>query len=62
MAIVLLHGNPETPVIWEPLVAELGRDDVYTPQLPGFGCPVPKGFGATTSSGTIGAAASACAR
>ncbi len=47
MAIVLLHGNPETPVIWEPLVAELGRDDVYTPQLPGFGCPVPKGFGAT---------------
>lgn len=47
MAIVLLHGNPETPVIWEPLVAELGRDDVYTPQLPGFGCPIPKGFGAT---------------
>jgi len=47
MAIVLLHGNPETPVIWEPLAAELGRDDVYTPQLPGFGCPTPKGFGAT---------------
>lgn len=47
MTVVLLHGNPETPVIWEPLVAELGRTDVVTPQLPGFGCPVPDGFGAT---------------
>ena len=50
MTVVLLHGNPETPVIWEPLVAELaalGRSDVVTPQLPGFGCPVPDGFGAT---------------
>ena len=47
MAVVLLHGNPETPAIWEPLIHELGREDVVTPQLPGFGCPVPKGFGAT---------------
>lgn len=47
MTVVLLHGNPETPVIWDPLVAELGRDDVVTPQLPGFGCPTPKNFGAT---------------
>ncbi len=47
MAVVLLHGNPETPVIWDPLTAELGRTDVHTPQLPGFGCPVPNGFGAT---------------
>ncbi len=50
MTVVLLHGNPETPVIWGPLVAELaarGRVDVVTPQLPGFGCPVPEGFGAT---------------
>jgi pimeloyl-ACP methyl ester carboxylesterase len=47
MAVVLLHGNPETPVIWDPLIARLGRDDVITPQLPGFGCPVPDGFGAT---------------
>jgi hypothetical protein len=23
-AIVLVHGNPETPIIWEPLVAESG--------------------------------------
>ena len=47
MTVVLLHGNPETPVIWQPLLAELGRTDVVTPQLPGFGCPVPAGFGAT---------------
>ena len=47
MAVVLLHGNPETPVIWDPLRRELGRDDVFTPQLPGFGCPVRPGFGAT---------------
>ena len=42
MTVVLLHGNPETPVIWQPLLAELGRTDVVTPQLPGFGCPVPE--------------------
>ena len=47
MTVVLLHGNPETPVIWQPLLAELGRADVVTPQLPGFGCPLFEGFGAT---------------
>ncbi len=47
MTVVLLHGNPETPIIWEPLLAELGRTDVVTPNLPGFGCPTPAGFGAT---------------
>lgn len=47
MPVVLLHGNPETPVIWQPLLAELGRTDVVTPQLPGFGCPLFEGFGAT---------------
>ncbi len=47
MPAVLLHGNPETPVIWEPLVAQLTRTDVVTPQLPGFGCPSPDGWGAT---------------
>lgn len=47
MTAVFLHGNPETPVIWQPLLRELGRADVVTPQLPGFGCPVPDGFTAT---------------
>ena len=50
-AIVLVHGNPETPIIWEPLIAELNRSMpgrlVFCPQLPGFGCPTPAGFGAT---------------
>jgi len=47
MSVVLVHGNPETPIIWEPLLAELGRSDVHTPQLPGFGCALPAGWGAT---------------
>jgi pimeloyl-ACP methyl ester carboxylesterase len=48
MAIVLVHGNPETDAIWGPLRAELGRDDVVTLSPPGFGAPVPAGFGATS--------------
>ena len=47
MTAVLVHGNPETPVVWEPLVAALDRTDVVCPQLPGFGCAAPAGFGAT---------------
>src|SRR3954468_6953618 len=47
MPAVLVHGVPETPAIWEPLVSHLHRDDVITPQFPGFGCPRPDGFGAT---------------
>ena len=47
MTAVFVHGNPETPVIWEPLLACLERTDVVTPQLPGFGCPAQEGFGAT---------------
>jgi pimeloyl-ACP methyl ester carboxylesterase len=47
MAIVLLHGNPETPAIWDDLRREWNRDDILTPALPGFGCPRPQGFSAT---------------
>ncbi len=47
MPAVLLHGNPETPVVWDPLRRHLVRPDVVAPQLPGFGCPTPDGFGAT---------------
>ena len=47
MPAVFVHGNPETPAVWEPLIAELGRDDVVNLQLPGFGVPAPAGFGAT---------------
>lgn len=52
MAIVLLHGNPETPAVWAPLTAALvasgvDRASIHAPQLPGFGCLAPDGFGAT---------------
>jgi len=47
MPAVLLHGVPETPVVWGPLLHELTRTDVITLQLPGFGVPAPAGFGAT---------------
>ena len=45
---VLVHGNPETPALWDPLVASLQRDVVRTVP-PGFGAPLPAGFGATMS-------------
>ena len=50
MTRVFVHGNPETNAIWGPLVDELrsrGIDDVVTLSPPGFGAPVPDGFGAT---------------
>src|ERR1700710_2022152 len=48
MTIVLVHGNPETAAIWDPLRAALGRDDVVALSPPGFGAPVPDGFDATS--------------
>ena len=48
MPIVLVHGNPETDAIWDELRTHLGRDDVVTLSPPGFGAPVPDGFGATS--------------
>jgi pimeloyl-ACP methyl ester carboxylesterase len=47
MTIVLVHGVPETPAIWDRLRAELDGEDVRTLHLPGFGVPVPDGFVAT---------------
>jgi hypothetical protein len=44
---VLVHGNPETGAIWEPMVAVLAHPDVLTLSPPGFGAPVSEGFGAT---------------
>jgi pimeloyl-ACP methyl ester carboxylesterase len=45
MTIVLVHGNPETDAIWGPLVDALERDDVVRLSPPGFGAPIPDGFG-----------------
>jgi pimeloyl-ACP methyl ester carboxylesterase len=47
MPAVFVHGNPETPAVWDPLLGALERDDVVALQLPGFGVPAPDGFGAT---------------
>lgn len=45
--LVLVHGNPETAAVWDPLVAALGREDVVRLSPPGFGSPLPDGFAAS---------------
>lgn len=50
MTAVFVHGVPETPSVWRPVVSHLERDDVALLQLPGFGCPLPDGFDATMHS------------
>jgi pimeloyl-ACP methyl ester carboxylesterase len=52
MPVVAVHGNPETAELWGPLRAALGRTDVVTPRLPGFGAPTPSGWGATRAEYT----------
>jgi pimeloyl-ACP methyl ester carboxylesterase len=52
MPAVFVHGNPETAAVWDPLLAELeaagaARPDLIRLSPPGFGAPVPAGFGAT---------------
>ncbi|MCO1656496.1 alpha/beta fold hydrolase [Pseudonocardia humida] len=49
MPAVFVHGNPETAAVWGPLLAELGREDVVRLSPPGFGAPLPAGFGATVT-------------
>ena len=47
MKTILAHGVPDTPQMWQPLVAALGEDvsgSISTPALPGFTGPIPKGF------------------
>jgi pimeloyl-ACP methyl ester carboxylesterase len=52
VTVVLVHGNPETPALWEPLVERLTALGVAEPVRlapPGFGAPVPHGWGATVA-------------
>lgn len=49
MAVVLVHGNPETDAVWVPMLEALGRDDVSCLSPPGFGAPVPDRFNATVT-------------
>lgn len=46
MPVVLVHGNPETDAIWDEMRTHLEREDVIALSPPGFGAPVPAGFGA----------------
>lgn len=47
-ARIFVHGNPETPIVWGPLLDALASADAtFTPHLPGFGRPAPEGFAAT---------------
>ena len=48
MPAVFVHGVPETAAIWAPMLAELDLADAITLSPPGFGAPVPDGFGATS--------------
>ena len=46
MTAVFVHGVPETPALWKPLIGNLERTDILTPALPGFVTDRPPGFGA----------------
>lgn len=43
---IFLHGVPDTPAMWTPLINELdlSSDEYRLPALPGFVSPVPTGF------------------
>jgi pimeloyl-ACP methyl ester carboxylesterase len=47
MTVVLVHGNPETPAVWD-LMAERLREQGHREPVrlapPGFGAPLPAGF------------------
>ena len=47
MPVVLVHGVPDTDRVWQAVAARLGRSDVITLRLPGFGQSVPDEFPAT---------------
>lgn len=50
MTTVFVHGNPETPAVWDPLaarLAEAGYADQIRLSPPRFSAPVPDGFGGT---------------
>ena len=48
MPIVAVHGVPETDAVWEEFRAHLAGRESITLSPPGFGAPVPDGFGATS--------------
>ncbi|MEW1819326.1 alpha/beta hydrolase [Arthrobacter sp. NPDC080031] len=47
MTVVMVHGNLETPAIWEPMREHLSTREIVPLSPPGFGAPVPASFGGT---------------
>ena len=47
--IVFVHGVPDTPALWRPLISALGLGPgaFLAPALPGFGRPIPHAFSGT---------------
>jgi pimeloyl-ACP methyl ester carboxylesterase len=53
MRVALIHGNPETTMVWDDLKAELaklGVTDVTAVERPGFGTPSAADFDASGDS------------
>src|SRR3546814_12757544 len=48
-AKLFIHGVPDSPAIWRPLLTklDLGDTPVAVPALPGFTAPLPPGLAAT---------------
>ena len=47
MTVVLVHGNPETPAVWDLMadrLREQGQGEPVRLAPPGFGAPLPAGF------------------
>ena len=44
MAIILVHGNPETEAVWDDLVPHLRDQNIIRLSPPGFGSAIPPGF------------------
>jgi pimeloyl-ACP methyl ester carboxylesterase len=47
MPAVLVHGNPDSHLLWERVIQHLGGEDAIAVDLPGFAEPAPDGFPAT---------------
>ena len=46
MLALFIHGVPDTPAMWRPLIEalDLADGEAVAPALPGFGCALPPGF------------------
>ena len=56
--VVLVHGNPETAAIWQPLIEVLGAAGVETLSPPGFGARFPTVSGQPPTTTPPGSSAS----